>query len=84
LAKEVGPEVVVCDIGLPDLDGFQVARALRALRSPKPMRLVALSGYAMPRDRAQALEAGFDAHLPKPTSLNALLAALRGAPTEVS
>ncbi len=59
------PEVVFCDIGLPGMDGYQVARALRA-RVGDELQLVALTGYAQAEDVSRALEAGFDAHVAKP------------------
>ncbi|MGC3996909.1 MAG: ATP-binding protein [Anaeromyxobacter sp.] len=59
------PDVVLCDIGLPGMDGYEVARRLRA-DGGKAIRLVALSGYAQPEDVARAVEAGFDAHIAKP------------------
>ncbi len=69
LARSAPPDLVLCDIGLPDLDGFAVARALRADPALRRTRLVALSGYALPDDRAHASEAGFDSHLAKPAPL---------------
>jgi PAS domain S-box-containing protein len=60
------PDVVLCDIGLPGMDGYELARQLRALTERHDVRLVALSGYAQPEDIARALEAGFDAHVAKP------------------
>jgi PAS domain S-box-containing protein len=78
LARAVAPDFVICDLGLPDLDGFEVARALRADGRLGATRLVALSGYAQAEDRERAREAGFDAHLPKPAvieQLDALLSA---------
>jgi CheY-like chemotaxis protein/anti-sigma regulatory factor (Ser/Thr protein kinase) len=69
LARAAPPDLVLCDIGLPDLDGFGVARALRADPALVRTRLVALSGYALPEDRAHAAEAGFDAHLAKPAQI---------------
>lgn len=77
-AHELKPDVVLCDIGLPDVDGYEVARALRADDSLRSTRLIALSGYAQAEDRRRAREAGFDAHLAKPASLEALLAAVTG------
>jgi signal transduction histidine kinase/CheY-like chemotaxis protein len=73
LARERSPDVVLCDIGLPDLDGYEVARTLRADQAFRSTRLVALSGYAQPEDRRRARESGFDAHLRKPPSLEELL-----------
>jgi CheY-like chemotaxis protein len=60
------PEVVLIDIGIPGLDGYEVARRLRATDLGKHMRLVAITGYGQPDDRQRALESGFDAHLVKP------------------
>ncbi|OFX21649.1 MAG: hypothetical protein A2V77_14305 [Anaeromyxobacter sp. RBG_16_69_14] len=77
LVRRVRPDFVFCDIGLPDLNGYEVASALRADETLRSTRLVALSGYAQSEDRERAREAGFDAHLPKPADLhvvNALLA----------
>jgi PAS domain S-box-containing protein len=71
-ARRLVPDVVLCDIGLPDVDGHAVARALRADASLSGTRLIALTGYAQPEDRALAREAGFDAHLPKPAPLDEL------------
>ncbi|HET8539632.1 MAG TPA: ATP-binding protein [Anaeromyxobacter sp.] len=77
-ALAVPPDVLVCDIGLPDMSGHDVVRALRAAASAGPPYAIALTGYAQPQDREAALAAGFDAHLAKPPpldELNALLAA---------
>jgi two-component system CheB/CheR fusion protein len=71
-AREFKPEVVLCDIGLPGMDGFEVARAFRADDALKGVFLVALSGYALPEDLQRAQEAGFDRHLAKPPSLEKL------------
>jgi signal transduction histidine kinase/CheY-like chemotaxis protein len=65
LIQEYVPEVVLVDIGLPDLDGYEVARSLRAALG-KSVQIVALSGYVQPADRERARAAGFDAHLAKP------------------
>ncbi len=69
-------DVVVCDIGLPDIDGFEVARAVRADPALRDIRMVALSGYAQQEDRRKSREAGFDAHLAKPADPRAMLSAL--------
>jgi PAS domain S-box-containing protein len=77
LIRRVRPEIVLCDLGLPDLSGYEVARAIRQDGVLRHTRLVALSGYAQSEDRERCREAGFDAHLPKPAdrdTLNALLA----------
>jgi CheY-like chemotaxis protein len=60
------PEVVVCDIGLPGLDGYGVARQIRRNPSTAGIRLIALTGYGQLEDRRRSREAGFDEHLTKP------------------
>jgi PAS domain S-box-containing protein len=75
-AREHRPDVVLCDIGLPDVDGYEVARTLRRDRTLDAVRLIALTGYAQPDDLARAEGAGFDAHLAKPPPLATLLAML--------
>jgi two-component system CheB/CheR fusion protein len=72
LASDLKPDIVLCDLGLPDIDGYAVARALRADGSLHATRLIALTGYAQPDDRQRVLEAGFDAHLAKPVPLDEL------------
>jgi CheY-like chemotaxis protein len=71
-AREVEPDVVLLDIGLPRLDGFEVARRLREEHPERQMLLVALTGYGQERDRVRAREAGFDHHLLKPVRLEML------------
>jgi PAS domain S-box-containing protein len=78
-ALEMRPDFVLCDIGLPDIDGYEVARTLRADGALRSTRLIALSGYAQPRDKQRAREAGFDAHLRKPPSLDELQELLVGS-----
>ena len=78
-AREFKPEVVLCDIGLPGMNGFEVARAFRADDSFKGIVLVALSGYALSDDLQRAQDAGFDHHLAKPPSLERLEGLLAGA-----
>lgn len=65
IARSKHPDIVLIDIGLPGLDGYEVARRLRAIEGPRPI-LVALTGYSQPQDRRDAEAAGFDAHLVKP------------------
>jgi PAS domain S-box-containing protein len=76
LAREVRPDVILCDIGLPDLNGYEVARALRRDDALRSVRLVAVSGYARPEDRRRAADAGFDAHVAKPPVAEDLLSAI--------
>jgi len=71
-AREFRPDVVLCDIGLPGMDGYQVARAFRSDEALRENYLVALSGYALPEDLQRAQDAGFDRHLAKPPSLEKL------------
>lgn len=67
------PQVVLVDIGLPEMNGYDVARALRSQPSGKHAYLVALSGYGQPDDLRRAQEAGFDIHLTKPVSYQDLV-----------
>ena len=71
-AQEFRPDIVFCDIGLPIMDGYEVARAFRADDALKGTFLVALSGYTMPEDLERASAAGFERHLAKPPSLEKL------------
>jgi two-component system CheB/CheR fusion protein len=72
LARTLKPDVVLCDLGLPDVDGYEVARILRQDEELRSMRLIALSGYAQAEDKERAREAGFHAHLSKPAPLDEL------------
>jgi two-component system CheB/CheR fusion protein len=84
MAKTFCPDVVICDIGLPLMDGYEVARAFRADFGLSDTYLIALSGYAQPEDKQRASEAGFDRHIAKPPSmdrLNRILSEGRGAQT---
>ena len=71
-AAEFAPEVVVLDIGLPQLDGYEVARRLRELPQTADTLLIALTGYGQLSDRLRAQEAGFGAHMVKPADPEAL------------
>lgn len=72
LARTFHPEIIVLDIGLPRMDGYEVARRLRD-EHPNGLLLVAATGYGKKEDRRRATEAGFDHVLVKPISLDALL-----------
>ena len=72
-------DVALIDIGLPGMDGYEVARRIRTGGSPPPF-LVALTGYGQPEDRQHAIAAGFDAHLVKPVDPPELTRVLAGAP----
>jgi two-component system CheB/CheR fusion protein len=78
LAREYVPEVIVLDLGMPRMDGYAVARAVREDPALARMRLVALSGYGRDEDRRRTAEAGFHAHLVKPVDVDALVDALVG------
>jgi two-component system CheB/CheR fusion protein len=71
-ARVFQPEVVLCDVGLPGIDGYEVARAFRANGALDGAFLVALTGYALPEDLQRALDAGFHRHLAKPPSFEKL------------
>ena len=66
VAMRFRPEIVFLDIGLPDLDGYQVAEALRHRQDGEPLRIIALTAYGTEEDKRRALKAGFDQHLVKP------------------
>lgn len=66
-AAQFDPEIVLLDIGLPDISGYEVARALRARWGDEPHYLVAVTGWGQVEDRIRALAAGFDQHVLKPT-----------------
>jgi two-component system CheB/CheR fusion protein len=72
VAKEFEPNVVLLDIGLPDMSGYEVARQLRRMPELRGARLIAVSGYDTPEARAKSEEAGFDYHVGKPVNLAAL------------
>jgi signal transduction histidine kinase/CheY-like chemotaxis protein len=71
LALEAPPEVAVIDIGLPDMNGYELAQRLRQSLQQN-VRLIALTGYGQPEDKARALAAGFDVHLTKPVDQGSL------------
>jgi len=68
-ARRFLPHVVLCDIGLPEMDGYGVAGELRRDPATSGARLIALSGYGQEEDRRRSREAGFDVHLVKPVGL---------------
>ena len=70
------PAAAVIDIGLPGMDGYQLAAEIRRRLAGKPMRLIAFTGYGGADDIARATRAGFDAHLVKPVDIDRLLAVL--------
>jgi PAS domain S-box-containing protein len=84
MAEQDWPEVFILDIGLPDIDGYALARRLRAMAEGQPARqpalYLALTGYGQAHDKVLSKAAGFDRHFVKPVDLEALLAALAEAP----
>ncbi len=85
-AMEIRPAIMVVDIGLPTIDGHEVARRVRAEPSLRDVRLIALTGWGSARDQGHALQAGFDVHSTKPVdlqTLESLLALPRAAESEV-
>jgi PAS domain S-box-containing protein len=75
-AAEVRPEIVILDIGMPNLDGYGAARRIRAQPWGRPMKLVAQTGWGQPSDKQRAKQAGFDLHLTKPIDVDRLVAVL--------
>ncbi|HLU49564.1 MAG TPA: response regulator, partial [Planctomycetota bacterium] len=71
-ARAFGPEVIFLDIGLPGMDGYEVARRLREDPEFSRVLLVALTGYGQAEDRLRSFEAGFDEHLVKPPDIGAI------------
>jgi signal transduction histidine kinase/CHASE1-domain containing sensor protein/CheY-like chemotaxis protein len=76
-AREFVPEVVLLDIGLPGMDGYDVVQKLRELPQVRGAQIVALTGFGQQSDRQRALSAGFDDHLVKPVDLETVTAILR-------
>jgi signal transduction histidine kinase/CheY-like chemotaxis protein len=72
MARDLHPDIVLLDIGLPGMDGYAVAGALRGDPTTRDTRIVAVSGYGLESDRSRAFAAGFDEHLVKPVDLSRL------------
>jgi CheY-like chemotaxis protein len=70
------PDIFLLDIGLPDMDGYELARRLRAQSATRDTVLIALTGYGQAQDRARSEQAGFDHHLVKPVEIERLSALL--------
>jgi signal transduction histidine kinase/ActR/RegA family two-component response regulator len=70
-AQELRPDIAIVDIGLPEMNGYEVAKALRDSGN-SDMLLIALTGYGQPEDERRATEAGFDAHVVKPADIDSL------------
>lgn len=80
-ARQFQPELVICDIGLPGMDGYGVARTLRQEPATARVHLIALSGYAQEEDLQRSREAGFDWHLKKPIEFSELVRVLQLLPS---
>jgi CheY-like chemotaxis protein len=83
-AKSLRPDVILCDIGLPDSDGFSLARALRKHPETSTARLIAVTAYGKDEDKEQSKKAGFALHLLKPVSPGTLLQVLEDTPKAAS
>jgi CheY-like chemotaxis protein len=70
IAAQFKPEIVLLDLGLPGMDGFQLAREMRKLPDTADALLIAVTGYGQASDRLRSQEAGFDHHLVKPVSVD--------------
>jgi CheY-like chemotaxis protein len=80
-AQALEADIVFLDLGMPNLDGYQLARMFRRCYRDAPLRLVAVTAYGTPQDRAKSRECGFDAHVQKPVDIamvEAMLATLLG------
>lgn len=73
LAAIFRPDIIFCDIGMPRMDGYEVAARMRSMNSLKKTRLVALTAWGDPVSRSKVINAGFDRHLVKPATLDAIL-----------
>jgi CheY-like chemotaxis protein len=73
LARSGRAQVALIDIGLPGIDGYEVARRLRQIDATSGIKMIALTGYGLAEDQKRVLEAGFDLHLVKPVDMGALL-----------
>ena len=76
IAREFRPQVILLDIGMPGLDGYEVARRLRAMNHGQTFRIVAITGWGHETDRKRSKEAGFDLHLVKPVDPSVLVSVL--------
>jgi len=82
MADEFRPDVVLLDLGMPGLDGYETARRLRAVKKELPFRIIALTGWGQESDRQKTREAGFDLHLTKPVELEDLVQAVSNGGTK--
>lgn len=78
VADELQPQVALIDIGLPDMNGYELTRALRAQPQLKGCRFIAVTGHSSPSAIARSIAAGFETHLTKPVNVDELLAVIAG------
>jgi CheY-like chemotaxis protein len=83
-ARQFSPDIILCDVGLPGLDGYGVARTLRAEPQFAETVIIAVSGYGQEEDRNRSREAGFDLHLIKPVDADDLERLLAKPPTRAA
>ena len=74
LVAEIQPQLILCDIGLPDMDGYQLLPLLQQAAADRKTIIAAVTGYGYAEDHQRSKEAGFDAHLVKPIDAQSLLA----------
>ena len=84
IAANFRPEVAVLDLGLPEMDGYELARQLRRISGLENIRLVALTGYGTDNDRRRSHEAGIDEHLVKPIGVAMLTRSFESAAGELT
>jgi CheY-like chemotaxis protein len=82
--REFEPDVMILDIGMPEMDGYEVARQVRSTPDQGHVLLIALTGWGQEHDRETSRAAGFDHHMVKPPDLPALRALLNAHPTALS
>ena len=78
-ARRSNPEIIILDIGLPGMDGYQVAAHIREEEATKGVVMIAITGYGQDEDRRRAKEAGFDHHLVKPIASQVLIEIIQGS-----
>ena len=76
MARHFKPQIILCDVGLPEMDGYQIVRAIRQDQNLSSSYVVALTGCGREEDQNHARDAGFNLHLTKPVDFNSLRSAL--------
>jgi CheY-like chemotaxis protein len=77
LAIEEKPDLIISDIGMPDVDGYELMRMLRKIEGLEKVPAIALTGYDHPEEKKLSVDAGYDAHLAKPADLRRLLSLIK-------